>query len=92
MFTSAEFNILLKEIKISQLEIDLALDKAFQVLSDRVDEAKDAKEAKTLVRNECKENGILDALEIPLRKHGELIHKLADQTAILNKRILDWTE
>jgi hypothetical protein len=92
MFTSAEFNILLKEIKISQLEIDLSLDRAFQVLTDRVDEAKDAQEAKTLIRNECKENGLLDALEIPLRKHGELIHMLADQTAILNKRILEWVD
>lgn len=88
----AQFQLLLKEIKLSQLEIDLATDRALQTLNDRINESDSAEEAKTLLYKECKDKGLLSALEVPLRKHGELMHKLADQTAILNKHIIDWTK
>lgn len=77
------------EFKASQKEIEHICNSAVDRLEGALDEPETIDEAKRLIQNMCKE-GMLDQMELVLRKQGENFHRLADETAKLNKKILEW--
>ena len=89
---NSQFSQLIKEIKHSQLQIDLAINGAMDTLIKNLEGIDDLDEGREKIRSAIEKKKILEILEIAIRQHAELMHELADHTAITNKKILEWSK
>ena len=79
-----------EQFKQSQKDIEAICNNALFELNGALDKPETIDDAKRLIQNMCK-NGMLDEMELVIRKHAENFHNLADETALLNGRILEWS-
>jgi hypothetical protein len=77
------------EFKTNLKEIEKICDDSIDKLDNVLESNENIDDAKRQIQDMCK-NGMLEQLEIILRKQGKNFHNLADETANLNKTILDW--
>lgn len=83
------FDILKHDFTETQQEISKLCKEAIDSIDRKLEEHENIDDAKRAIQEMCK-NGLLDQMEIALRKQGEQLHELADETVKLNKMILEW--
>lgn len=77
------------QFKNNLKEIEHICSNAVDRLEGILDEPETIDDAKKQIQDMCKD-GMLEKMELVLRKQGENFHSLADETALLNKKILEW--